>query len=266
MPHIEDVYPWSIWCVTEGAWITGNASSPPTTCFTNAGHTVDTESYPVRRHIVLARELAFVNTTTTPNIEMTTIIDGLELRDDATDTPYLERNYTSNMVWISPPYPIALAGMQCHPSPEQASDIINMWMYKDMTVAGLAVSSTAGDDIFTLSAVTILKTGMEIAINGEDLGEIIDVDTSTNRIMTSVASTIDHTLGETVTFAIRMIRNLVLGSRGEGRITFGEFTPGSMILQPSTPCVIQYINNHNRSERLDIILEYQRGSQNLGLL
>ncbi len=266
MSNIEDVFTWEIWCSTESAWIQGKSSSTPAACFTNPAHTVDTSGHTVRRHVTLIQELTHThNPSYCPNIDSTTIIDCVSLRDDATNSNFLERNYTSTMLWMSPPYPIALAGMQCSTNYHLKDDVINMWMYKNAPIAnGLAVSSTAGASVFTLITVAIFKTGMQITIGSEILGEIIDVKTSTNQIKTSIASAANHAAGETVYFSVPMVRNLKLGE--SGRVTFGGFSAGSMVVKSNTPCTIQYANNHNRSETLDIMLEYQRGSTNLGLI
>lgn len=268
---IEDVYPWSIWCVTEGAWVTGPASTAPTTCFTNAAHTVDTATHTVRRHVSLMREIPFVHTPSSyPNITWSTVIRGVEVRNDATNTNLLERFSVSEMVWTSPPYPIALAGIQCNLAQEQSGDVLDMWVHRNVAVPGLVLTAgtSAGDSVFTVASVAAFRTGLQLAIDGEELGEIIDVDTATKRVKTSAATALEHNIGAQVTFSTYIMRGVTLGARGDGggRVTLGEFTPGSMIVAANTPVTVQYTNNHNRRERLDLLIEYQYGSVNLGTI
>lgn len=258
--RVEDVSPWSIWCVTEGAWVTGPASASPSACFTDAAHTIDVTTHPVRRHVVVTRELPFQNSSAY-NINTTTITRTIHLKDG--ESPLLLGFATSRSVWTSPKYPIAIAGFQCNPSNDQQGNVLNAWLYKDLACAALTAEASENDSVFTLSSVTMMETSMQISIDGEALGEIIDVKTSTKQVRTSVPASRTLAVGSVVTISRPLIVDVHLQA---GRMTFGEFTPGSMILPPLAPLTIDYTNAQEHTVQMNVMIEYQCGSTNLGTI
>ena len=130
----------------------------------------------------------------------------------------------------------------------------------------LALLAAVGTSTLSLTTVTGLRTGMTLTLGGEDLGEVIDVKTSTAQVKTAATTSLEHNVGTTLTYSVPLVRGMRLRSGGTGRVTLGEFTPGSMLLPASTPFAIEYANNHNRDEEFDVIMEYQRGSVDLGVI
>jgi hypothetical protein len=258
--RIEDVSPWSVWCATEGAWITGLASTAPNACFTDAAHTIDVIAHPIRRHIVVTRELPFQNAAVY-NIDTTTMTRTIHLKNG--DSTLLPGFTTSRCVWTSPRYPIAIAGFQCNPSINQEGNVLNAWLYKDLACATLTVEASESANVFTLSSVASLLTGMQLSIDEENLGEVIDVKTSTKQVRTSVSASRPLVIGSIVRISRPLIVDVHLQA---GRMTFGEFTPGSMILPPLAPLTIDYENVHGHDDYMNVMIEYQCGSTNLGTI
>jgi len=149
--------------------------------------------------------------------------------------------------------------------PELAGEKVNMFIGKNDIVGYLTASSVIGDNIFNVSHTVVdnLDQGDTLFIDGENLGEILDViDDNVNSIYTiktTNTATLAHTVGVLVGFCYVMVKNkCYYGSSTEFKIEGSQmysFLPKGMSIY------VSLITTQSISRTLPITLEFLMGEK-----
>lgn len=234
-------------CITEGYGIlTGFIDTVPTACPNNNTHTIEpTGIRPVSR---IAEKIVTIN--------QDTITIGGYFRTDFYSITAPANSVTTRD--IAYPYNVTVYLATYLGTPENIGDAISVYVAPNLTCGLLSTDIITGATSLTLSQVySVLNQGFIASItdnvNTDNLGEITRVDTTTNTIYFSAATTHDFTQGSIIKISIPRVQNCAFVN--DATITLGSRKLESSGLPANAKMRFIYTNNSNVDKVFNFYLE-----------
>ena len=247
---------WSCYCQDEGTVVKRwqlSSSGTPTTCFTNAAHTINPDS--------MVCELEIGPTATSIVQDSNGVTKG-RIRYKGFEFSNIAPSTTSvqNIVWK---FPVSVKAVMIRSSDSNEGDILDCYRYYQSYIhasAALTQAVAIGDTTiylnpyFTLSPACTpgVRLVLDNGTNLQDLGDIIDV--YSDRVVVSTAAAYAFaTSGTAIKFSIAIAEGIKFGP-GD-RYDFGNETQGSSLFTKNSAVTIVYTNNSTTvSKSLNVIL------------
>ena len=231
---------YRIYCTTESAWTEGWMESAPTLCFTDTGHTVNSNSVQVLEVIDTAASKVVIEEENVP------------LNEIATNGKFKCKGFTfdiapltTDSLTVSWPFPISVMESFFTAKAEMNGDILNCTVGENTIVGTLTSNVANGDTTFdvALTVVQNAKIGYNLRLNGTLIGIIIAIDLNAQTITVDTGTTTTYTSGQTVGIETNTIENFHICGIDK-RISIGSSKVGGMYLKANTNVKVQYENKH----------------------
>ena len=227
---------WSLFCNTEDTTVYGwlpSSNPEPTTCFTNASHSINSNSI---------QPIQSIGPPSTSIVQDQNGVTKGRFRFKGYQLAGIATGTTGTLV-ITFSYPVAVKQVMLVTNANQSGDIINCWRYYQTPVPGGAALTqpvNIGDTVINLNANFIFGPaavpGIRFVLNDGtnifDFGDIVSVNISALTITVSNASTFAFATTATVEFSVAIAENLMIGP--EGQYAFGRETQGSSYFSPGS--------------------------------
>lgn len=236
---------WRIYCNTEGGWVHGwkdTSEGEPTVCFNNNTHEVNLNSCQI------------LNTTALLDvkIQQERVATGGNFRSEGYSLTCPANSTTIDVLtW---PFPVSIMNVTILGKEDIVGDTADV--YINISNAGTITTEAAiGSTVFYISPVTMayLFVGYEIIINGESLGRVLSIDTSTSTVTMENASTILHEIGEFIEIRINLVKNHNMNSYNH---TIARSIIGGKSLPTGLAVNLAYTNNGSLEKTFKYNIEY----------
>jgi hypothetical protein len=213
--------------------------APPTQCPNNAGHTVD---------------VSIARTISSNDVEITNeIVISEEDPNDKTGGHFLcvgiDMSIPAGAIGdvteqdISFPTKRGMLSAHIYVDDAWVGDVVSLHAVPNTLIGATTAIANNGDKTFSVqqSVIDNLEVGYHVQLNGEDLGECVDIDTTNLTITTDKASS-GCNAGSLVKFTVVYANNLKL-TAGGSTICIGESKIGASILPKNKVIRLIYKNN-----------------------
>jgi hypothetical protein len=252
----KTLYYWEVYCVDDAKYEYTWDHSIPTTCPSNASHTILTHPGP--------RILDEVS-------------DGIvKLKEEETPTKgyykfngFLENIPESNpkgnitVIDLSWKYPISILNGWFYASNEQVGDKIDVTIGENTIIGSLTSNANVGDITVNVSDSVLENAEVGWKLNlfdgvvSEDLGEAIDIDTGNNQV--TFENSLTNNFNYTNPVYVRLVPNIVNDlyiNVGNIKYSFADKKIGGKYVPKNTSVKIKYKNNEGNSKQFAFNIEY----------
>ena len=243
---------WRIYCETEATWTEGivnETAGIPTNCFTNSGHTVNTNSQQI------LEELSDYTVTIT---------------EESTPTGGHFKSNSIKMVCpvgasqhdFSYPHPISVLSITIVTTSDHTGDTFENIVAPNTTIGSITSDITASDTVINVSQTVMdnSKVGYYINVtdgtNNDTLGRVLSLDT-VNNTLTMETAAVNGFLASTPTIVqltVKNIDNYIIGE--PSRYEIGKDKIGGSYVPANTVIRVDYTNNGGSSKDFYAIIEY----------
>ena len=243
-------YKYSIFCETEGFPVFGYSINPPTCCYNNAAHTVNSAS---------VKQLGQIQ------IQQTV----LQLESEPTGGHYGSKAYsfiaapnTTTSYQTSFPFPVTLLTAQIQASIDMVGDCLDFPYAPHTPIGYLTMDAKSSETQLTVSNTVIQNSYIGLyayltdGVNFDSCGRIISIDTATSKVI--IESPLIHSFSSTSPTYFLITRYFVkdyeIRIAGFHRIGYGKIGGGKTPAGVSGECV--YTNFSSTPKVVAFMIEY----------
>lgn len=252
----KTVYYWEVYCTTDSKYEFVWSPTEPTTCPTNAAHTISTNPGPIIKQTISDHTVALK-----------------EEIDGETQGIYKLRGYIQNVPSGTPgnvttlthtfPYPITLMNGWFISTEANKDDCFDVSVADNTIVGAIAAPVYSGNSTVTVTSTVLdnVYKGYYITltdgVNADDMGEVISIDPGNSQITCTNSSTNNYNpLSPTyVQMTVKVMEKFHINLGGT-RYAFAEKKIGGKYIPSNIPINIHYTNSNGNAKVFSYNFEY----------
>ena len=249
MIDMNKVKHWRVYCETESAWTDGYLLDgvSPTTCFTDTGHTVNSNSTQLLGDIM--NQNVNIVEESTPTGGAYKSVSYKEVCAVGLST----HDYSFK-------YPISALSISFNTIQDNQDDTLEVIIGEETTVGTVSATVTAADTVITVDSTVMdnAKLGYYInlddATNNDNVGEVTSKDLVNSTITVDIPTTNGFAVGTLVKMSVKSVDNFTFGP--PGRYVLGDSKIGGSYIPALTVIRVKYTNNGASSVNFYPVIEY----------